>query len=211
MLTPSQAADYVAQVPRQALERRIYCVISLRGVSNQKHPTVLLMGQRFVAKDTPWIQVLQQLDLQGVNAEKFVGALEAAAQDAGCRALLIIDALNEGEGRSIWPTNLAAFLAALEKSPWIGVLLSLRSEYEEFIIPEEIRTQAVAVTDHGFDGHEYDATQTFFSYYDIEFPSAPILQPEFRNPLFLKTLCRGLKDSGQRRLPRGFHGHHNSI
>ena len=169
-------------------------------------PTVLLMGQRFVARDTPWIQAPQQLDLQGVNAEKFVGALEAAAQAAGCRALLIIDALNEGEGRSIWPTNLAAFLAPLEKSPWIGVLLSLRSEYEEFIIPENIRTQAVVVTHHGFDDHEYDATKTFFSHYGIEFPSAPILQPEFRNPLFLKTICLGLKNSGQRRLPRGFHG-----
>lgn len=183
----------------------LLCDFAKRRIESEV-PTVLLMGQRFVARDTPWIQVLQQLDLQGVNAEKFVGALEAAAQAAGCRALLIIDALNEGEGRSIWPTNLAAFLALLEKSPWIGVLLSLRSEYEEFIIPEVIRTQAVAVTHRGFDDHEYDATQTFFSYYDIEFPSAPILQPEFRNPLFLKTLCRGLRDSGQRRLPRGFHG-----
>ena len=183
----------------------LLCDLAKRRIESEA-PTVLLMGQRFVARDTPWIQVLQQLDLQGVNAENFVGALEAAAQTAGCRALLIIDALNEGEGRSIWPTNLAAFLAPLEKSPWIGVLLSLRSEYEEFIIPEETRTQAVDVTHHGFYGHEYDATQTFFLYYDIEFPSAPILQPEFRNPLFLKTLCRGLKDSGQRRLPRGFHG-----
>ena len=169
-------------------------------------PTVLLMGQRFVAKDTPWIQVLQQLDLQGVRAEEFVGAMEAAAQAADCRALVIVDALNEGEGRSIWPTNLAAFLTSLENSPWIGVLLSLRSEYEEFIIPEEVRIRAVSIRHHGFGDLEYDATQTFFSYYDIEFPSAPILQPEFRNPLFLKTVCRGLKDTGQRRLPRGFQG-----
>ena len=169
-------------------------------------PTVLLMGQRFVAKDTPWIQVLQQLDLQGVRAEDFVGALEAAAQAADCRALVIVDALNEGEGRSIWPTNLAAFLTSLENSPWIGVLLSLRTEYEEFIIPEEVRIRAVSIRHHGFGDLEYDATQTFFSYYDIELPSAPILQPEFSNPLFLKTVCRGLKDTGQRRLPRGFQG-----
>ncbi len=169
-------------------------------------PTVLLMGQRFVAKETPWIQVLQQLDLQGVSAEEFVGALEAAAQAAGCRAVVIVDALNEGEGRSIWPTNLAAFLTSLASSPWIGVLLSIRSEYKEFIIPEEVRNRAVSVRHHGFADQEYDATRTYFSYYGIEFPSAPILQPEFRNPLFLKTVCQGLKDTGQRRLPRGFQG-----
>ncbi|MCY4060515.1 MAG: hypothetical protein OXG44_21260 [Gammaproteobacteria bacterium] len=36
--------------------------------------------------------------------------------------------------------------------------------------------------------------------------STPILQPEFWNPLFLKTICQGLRDDGRRRLPRGLHG-----
>ena len=169
-------------------------------------PTILLMGQRFVSKGTPWIQVLQQLDLQGVRVEEFVGALEAAAQAAESRALVIVDALNEGEGRSIWPNDLAAFLTSFENSPWIAVLLSVRTEYEEFIIPEEVRTRGVSLIHHGFGDVEYEATQTFFSYYGIEFPSTPILQPEFRNPLFLKTVCRGLNETGQRRLPRGFQG-----
>ncbi len=169
-------------------------------------PTLLLMGQRFVSTDAPWSQVLQHLDLPGISAETFVGALEAAAQAARCRALLLIDAINEGQGRAIWPANLAAFLALLEKSPWIGVLLSVRSTYEEVVIPEDVRSRAVAVTHHGFDDHEYDATRTFFSFFGLELPSTPILQPEFRNPLFLKTICRGLRDEGKRRVPRGFHG-----
>ncbi len=169
-------------------------------------PTVLLMGQRFLDEDSPWIQILQQLDLPDVSVEEFVGALESAAQTAGCRALLIIDALNEGQGRVIWPAHLAAFLVALEKSPWIGVLLSVRSTYEDVVISENIRKQAVSVTHDGFANHEYDAARTFFSYYGLEFPSTPILQPEFQNPLLLKTLCLGLQARGKRRLPRGFHG-----
>ena len=169
-------------------------------------PTVLFMGQRFVSNDVPWTQVLRQLDLPNVNAEAFVGALETAAQAAGRRALLIIDALNEGEGRSIWPAHLAAFLASVQKSPWIGVLLSVRSEYEALIIPEAIRNRAVSVLHSGFEGQEYEAAKTFFSYYGLEFPSTPILYPEFDHPLFLKTVCLGLKGTGQRRLPRGFHG-----
>lgn len=169
-------------------------------------PTVLLMGQRFIATDDPWTQAIQQLGLQDVSAEEFVGALEMAAQAAGRRALLIIDALNEGQGRSIWPAHLAAFLASVQKSPWIGVLLSVRSEYEDAIIPEEIRNQAAFVIHHGFEGQEYEAAKTFFSHYGLEFPSSPILYPEFNHPLFLKTVCLGLKGTGQRRLPRGFHG-----
>lgn len=169
-------------------------------------PTVLLMGQRFVSNDTPWSQVLQHLDLAHLSAEEFVGALEAAAQACGERALIAIDAINEGTGRTVWPTHLAAFLAQVERSPWLGLVLSVRSSYEDFIIPMEVRDRALLVTHHGFREHEYDATKTFFIHYGLELPSTPLLAPEFQNPLFLKTLCRGLSEQGHRRLPRGIHG-----
>ena len=183
----------------------LLCDFSKRRVEAQL-PTVLLMGQRFLSDDEPWTQVLQQLDLAGASAEQFVGALESAAQASDCRALLIIDALNEGNGRKIWPAHLSAFLERAEESPWIGVVISVRSSYEEFVIPEDVRERAVSVVHHGFRGHEYDAVKTFFAYYGLEFPSTPILQPEFSTPLFLKTLCEGLQESGERRIPRGFHG-----
>ena len=168
-------------------------------------PTILLMGQQFLALEPPWAQAREQLDLSGVRLAEFIGALEAAAQAAGCRALLIIDALNEGKGRMIWSEHLAPFLEALAKSPWIGVLLSVRSEYKSVIIPN-VPEQAVEVIHDGFAGQEYDATQAFFAHYGLEFPSAPIMQPEFRNPLLLKTVCEGLRGMNERRLPRGFHG-----
>ena len=169
-------------------------------------PTVLLMGQQFVSTEPPWTQVTQQLDLPGLAAERFVSSLEAAAQVAGCRALILIDAINEGTGRLIWPSHLATFLEHLERSPWIGVVLSVRSSYEEIVVPEETRNRAVINTHQGFTDHEYDAMRTFFVHYGLELPSTPILTPEFRNPLFLKTICHGLSATGKRRLPRGFHG-----
>ena len=169
-------------------------------------PTVLLMGQRFVSNEAPWSQALQQLDLSNLSAEEFVGALEAAAQAAGSRALLMVDAINEGTGRSIWPSHLAAFLRHLERSLWIGVVLSVRSSFEELVLPADVRSRAADVTHSGFRGHEYDAMKTFFAHYGLELPSTPLLAPEFQNPLFLKTLCRGLNTKGERRLPRGFQG-----
>ncbi len=183
----------------------ILCDVARQRIKANR-PTVLLMGQRFVSNEEPWTQALQQLDLPGLSVEEFTGALEAAAQVAGCRALVVIDAINEGTGRLIWPNNIAAFLAHLERSPWIGVVLSVRSSYEKIIIPEDVRARAATVTHYGFAEHEYDATRTFFAYYGLEFPSVPLLAPEFRNPLFLKTLCRGLSEKGECRLPRGFHG-----
>lgn len=169
-------------------------------------PTVLLMGQRFLSTDDPWVQTLQQLDLTDLSAEEFIGALEAAAQAADCRALVMVDAINEGKGRDIWPSNMAAFVARLERSPWIGVVFSVRSSYEEIIIPENVRAQAVFVTHQGFKGQESDAMRTFFLYYGIELPSTPLLAPEYHNPLYLKTLCEGLHKSEMQRLPRGING-----
>ena len=169
-------------------------------------PTVLLMGQRFLAAEEPWSQALQHLDMRHATVEEFVGALEAAAQSTNSRALVMIDALNERRGREIWPVHLSSFLARLERSEWIGVVLSVRSTYDKAVIPSNVLDRAVVAIHNGFAGLEYDATQSFFSYYDLEFPSAPVLQPEYRNPLFLKTICEGLRHKKQRRLPRGFHG-----
>ena len=169
-------------------------------------PTVLLMGQRFLGSDDPWSQALQHLDMRHASIEQFVGALEAAAQAADSRALFMIDALNERRGREIWPAHLSSFLARLDKSEWIGVILSVRSTYDKAVIPSNVLDQAETVIHTGFAGLEYDATQSFFSYYDLEFPSAPILQPEYRNPLFLKAICEGLRHKTERRVPRGFHG-----
>lgn len=169
-------------------------------------PTILLMGQRFVNLGDPWTQILEHCDLRGFSAEEFVGAIEAAAQAANCRALVMIDALNEGAGKSIWPVNLAAFLAHLRRSPWIGTVLAVRSSFEMHLIPEAIRQQAIRIEHEGFNEREYDATRTFFAYYGLEFPSTPLWAPEFRNPLFLKTLCRALQTKGERSLPRGFFG-----
>jgi len=183
----------------------LLCDVAFRRINAGK-PTVLLMGQRFISANEPWSQVLQQLDVATISAEECVGALEAAAQAAGCRLLFIIDAVNEGSGRLIWPTQLAAFLAQIERSQWIGVLLSVRSSYEAILIPEEIQSRAITVIHQGFTDHEYDATRTFFVHYNLELPSTPLLSPEFSNPLFLKTLCRGLNVKGERRLPRGFLG-----
>lgn len=183
----------------------LLCDIAQRRVE-LGYPTILLMGQRFLGSDEPWSQALQHLDMGDATVEQFVGALEVAAQAANNRAVVIIDALNEGKGREMWPVHLPSFLARLEKSEWIAVVLAVRSTYEQVVIPPEVKGRAVQITHHGFLGEEYNATQSFFSYYNLEFPSAPILQPEYRNPLFLKTICEGLRHKGQRRLPRGFHG-----
>ena len=183
----------------------LLCDFSLR-YHNAGGPVVILMGQRFSTSEDPWAQMLQMLGLDADSPEAFVGALEAAAQAANSRAIVIIDALNEATYRDIWSSHLPSYLTRLHQSPWISVMLAIRSSYEEVTIPAEVRTQGLSIEHEGFGDQQYDAIRTFFSYYGLEFPSAPTLHPEFNNPLFLKTVCMALQRNSERRLPRGFHG-----
>lgn len=83
------------------------------------------------------------------------------------------------------------------------MILSVRSGYEERIIPEEIREEAWVREHSGFSGKEYDAASRFFAHYGLEFPSTPIMHPEFQRPLFLKMLCEGLQKRGDKQFPLG--------
>ena len=171
----------------------------------QGRPTVLLMGQSFTSDATPWSQAADLLDAGDSSADEIVGAIECAAQAAGVRALVLIDALNEGKGLGLWPTHLSGFLAHFARSDWIGVVLSIRSSYDE-LIPEAVRERAVVATHYGFGDRSYDAMRTFFTHYGLELPSTPLIAPEFGNPLFLKTLCSGLQGQGATRLQQGVNG-----
>ena len=169
-------------------------------------PVILLSGHRFTETAEPWTQVRRLTEMHDQSVEQFIDALEEAARAADARALLIIDAVNEGQGIAIWPEHLPAFLARLEESPWIGAVLSVRSSYAEVAIPDDVRDKATWITHRGFEGREYEAARMFFTNYGLEFPSAPVLHPGFRNPLFLKTICEGLSGNGETRLSGGFRG-----
>lgn len=183
----------------------LFCDIARKRLADGR-PTVVLMGHQFTTTASPWTQIRAQLDLVDFSAEQFVGALEAAAQAAGCRALFMIDAINEGEGHRIWRHHLSDLLAYIAASRWIGVVLSVRAPYVEHIVPDEVYESAYVVKHHGFADDTYAAVERFCEHYSLDFPRTPLLRPEFDNPLFLKTLCEGLRHEGTRTIPVGSEG-----
>ena len=183
----------------------LLCDVAKRRVENGL-PTVLLMGQRFTSDNEPWVQAREHLDLTRVSMEEFVGVLEAAAQAKGSRALLMIDAVDEGRGSTIWPAHLASFLTRVNISPWITIVLSVRSTDKDAIIPKDIQEGAVSLEHRGFEGREFDAVQAFFPHYGLKLPLTPIFNPEFSNPYFLKVFCQGLTGQGKRILPSELYG-----
>jgi hypothetical protein len=168
-------------------------------------PSIVLLGQAFNAGE-PWKQAISLLGLD-CTPDEFLGALDASAEVVGGCALLAIDALNESAHRPMWLTHLAGMVEELKRHPRVRLAVSVRSSYEDAVIPSHLTGEHVARIRHeGFEGHEYVATMTFFRYYNIAVPSVPLLNPEFENPLFLKLFCEGLHSAGMTDVPKGLHG-----
>lgn len=181
--------------------------IAVRRIKEKKG-CILLLGQHFTSEESPWTQILRNLLRLDCNENQLLGALNAKGEAQGERLLFLVDAINEGKGRFFWPEHISGFVNEFSKYPWIGLVLSVRSSYENLLTPDNfISKNGITKIPHfGFDGIEYQSARFFFSQYDIEQPSVPFLNPEFKNPLFLKLFCEGLNRSGLTTIPKGYGG-----
>ncbi len=154
---------------------------------------VFILGQRLTNSTNPWTQILKDELRLNCNEYEFLGVLNTIGQAQQERVLVIIDALNEGEGRKFWKDSLAGFIESFKKYPWVGLILSIRSEYKDDIltnVQNDIDNDVVGLIQHrGFDINVIDAVEYFFNHFQIPLPSEPLLVDEFRNPLFLKIYC----------------------
>jgi hypothetical protein len=185
----------------------LFCDVSSNRIS-QGIPTVMVLGEWFPSGEEPWTQLMQLLDFRNSTIEEFLGALSSAAEASGHKALILIDAINESGDRKIWLNHLTRIITIISNFPWIGLAISVRSSYEKITIPNQLVDDGrlIRIQHQGFSNHEYDAVKNFFDFYKLELPSFPLLLPEFSNPLFLKTLCKGLHDKGDSRFPAGSAG-----
>lgn len=169
---------------------------------------ILLLGQHFTSKESPWTQILKNLLRLNCNEKEFLGALSARAEAQGERLLFIIDAINEGKGRYFWKEHISSFINDFSKYPWLSLVLTIRTSYEELLTPAKLipNDVAIRVLHRGFENVEYQAASLFFTHYNIEQHSIPLLHPEFSNPLFLKLFCEGLHRSGYTQIPKGYSG-----
>jgi hypothetical protein len=165
-------------------------------------PTIVLLGQQF-DEGEPWNQIVRLVGLS-CDRDTFLGALDAIGESAGCRTLIMIDAINDGPGIRIWQNHLAAMLSHLRSYPSVGIAITIRTAY--FDQPGFPMQQLVPIVHHGFAGVANAATRHFFQTYGLAEPNVPMLDPEFDSPLFLKLICRALRDSNLHELPYGLVG-----
>lgn len=163
-------------------------------------PTVLFLGEEFDGR-APLIQMAELLGFDG-PPEELLASLDAAAEAAGDVELLMIDALNEGDGPRIWMKALAGFVQDVVRYPRLALAVSCRTPFVEYVVPSVVRDAAAHALHRGFADAPGEALARYVEGYGIETPSFPMLDPEFTNPLFLKLFCTTLRDRGVERFPR---------
>jgi hypothetical protein len=184
----------------------LLCDVAVERIANTL-PTILLFGENFDASE-PWGQIIRLLDLSpAYSAEEYLNALNDFAEQNQTRCLIFIDAINETPEHRVWTQHLARMLTKIGQYRSLGIVITIRDEYEQMILPAGLRTENLwtRVEHRGFAGLVPRAVQTYFEHYGLEFRIPPLRQ-EFHVPLFLRIVCEALKEHGLRSLPSGTSG-----
>lgn len=161
---------------------------------DNKSRTIFLLGQYFRTSEEIRKQIL---DILGVKSDfpTFLKVLNKMAEIKQERIFLVIDAINEGNGFSIWPDSLNGFVKEVTSYQWLGLIISFRKFQDDKIL-QNIEDSEYLIYEHrGFEGYEYEASEYIFNAYKLHTPTYPIINTEFYNPLFLKTFCDAHEES----------------
>jgi len=168
-------------------------------------PSLLLFGSSFREGSPVWAQIRDRL---GLGADwtfrALLDALDSMGEAANGRLVLFIDALNESRPPTMWMDELPVLIKEVQSRSSLALCVTVRDVYLERVVRSDLKIPRFQHP--GFAGTEFDACRTFFAFYGLEPPVAPLLHPDFRNPLFLKLACKALQVQGRTRLPEGWTG-----
>ncbi|UDN61471.1 SIR2 family protein [Clostridioides sp. ES-W-0016-02] len=158
------------------------------------HKSILFLGQHFKLDKTPIKHMLEILEIE-CEFEELLEILNEIGEKEQQRVILFIDALNEGQGKELWKYYLNGIVEQIKKYPWIGLILSIRSEYIPSLIDNnnKLKENLVFIEHQGFSSIEHKAMKKYFDYYGIPYSNIPMPNQEFRNPLFLRIMCETFK------------------
>ncbi|MGE5505078.1 MAG: hypothetical protein ACM31L_11700 [Actinomycetota bacterium] len=168
------------------------------------HPVILVPGQWLDGAAEPWGQIRSRLDVDRFSTDEVLGALDAWAEAAGTRALILVDALNESRNADRWRDHLGSFIRDILAFPRLAVAVSCRSDYLDWVVPDPLPSTFIRVECRGFvtEEEQEQAAEMFLDRKGIARPAMPWLAPDFTNPLFLRVTAAGLAAAGQRTFPQ---------
>ena len=116
--------------------------------------SLLLLGQQFSA-GMDVLAILPTLLGCDITYHELFDIFEAIACAQKSRVLICIDALNEGAGVTFWNSVLGGLVDFLKEFPHIGLLVSVRTQYEDPLSDEEIKTYKLDYNSESFRDYHW--------------------------------------------------------
>lgn len=180
----------------------LFCDVASRRVSAGR-PTVVVLGQDFEAGKPVLRQIGDLAQIDG-TLDEVLSVLDAAGEAAGCFAMLMVDAVNEGTEAERWVDDLRVLAGSVDRYPHVVLAVSCRTE---FLAPVVGDAKGFPRVEHqGFSEATREAIDRYTQEYSLERLTFPVLNPEYGNPLFLKLACEALSTLGHTRFALGTAG-----
>lgn len=158
----------------------------------EERACLLMVGERFSADAVLAEQVPALLNWSWSLGD-LLACMSAHAAVTGNTAILMVDAINESPVRGLWRRELLQLTAMISKYPGVRLLVSCRADCLDSSLPSGTLNEYNTIRHNGFDLEFHAAVQAYFDGYKVVSPQYPTLNPEFQNPLFLKTLCEAFQ------------------
>jgi hypothetical protein len=171
------------------------CDIARRKLAKGKPALVVLASS--LPKETDALDGVARATRLAKTSVELLDGLEELGRRTHSRALLIIDAINEGD-RMAWRQELPKLARRIRGYPHVALIVSCRRPFDRLILTSSASKLYVPLEHPGFEEQEFNAQLEFFGFYGIPAPPVPLITPEFSRPLFLKLLCEAIRGLGKR-------------
>ena len=203
-----EAVDEIVRYSRGSLSELLVdkrCALLLGTWGTGKTHFLCDTARRLIENDIPALLVLASSLPMGIDLLDAIASQTGQFEDAsallddldrlgalhGRRALILVDAINEGD-RNEWRRQMPKVIAEINSRSSVGLVVTCRRPFEAAVLTSSVRSKMVELQHYGFLDQEFDAQEVYFEHYDIPAPTIPLLMPEFANPLFLKLFCVGV-------------------
>jgi hypothetical protein len=148
-------------------------------------PALAILGQRLSDKNW-WPAIAETLDGMAISSDVFLQALDSMAEARRCRALVVIDAINESQSPKRWGDELPAMLTQFQKYPHLALVVSYRTDYRDVVgAPDSL----LKIRHTGLAGSEAEALGAYCELFGIPVPFKGLFEPALASPLFLRMYC----------------------
>ena len=154
----------------------------------QDLPVLLVLAESFDPGEFPGDALAQCTGL-AENLDGLLQGLDALGREAGVRALLLIDSVNESpnDGLSVWRRGLGGILKQVRRFPHVGLVVSCRDPLSA-TFPAAVKKQMPYWEHRGFDDLD-KAQRAYLEHYGISPSDTPLIGEDVARPLTLKIIC----------------------